>query len=228
MNIPTGTNFNRMLKDDILWLYNHYCKHGHRYTEHPKCFLEEWGDKLGAIENAACLDIETTNLSADFGYILCYSLKPLGGDIIHRSITPQEIKSYKFDEGIVKQFLKDIKGVDKVITYYGSNFDIPFLRSRALRFGLPFPGWKDLLSVDVYYIARSKLRTHRKRLETVADLMGIPSKQHRLNPEVWQRAQAGSVRALEYIQQHCDEDVVTLEEVYKRLIGFRGISKTSI
>lgn len=228
MTIPTGVNFNRMLKEDILWEYNHYCKHGHRYTEHPKCFLEEYGNKLATIQRIVCLDIETTNLSADFGYILCYSMKELGGDIIHRTITPKEIKTYKFDEGIVKQFLKDIKGVDKVITYYGSNFDLPYLRTRALRFGLPFPGWKELLSVDVYYIARSKLRTHRKRLETVADLMNIPSKEHRLNPEIWQRAQAGSVRALEYIQQHCDEDVITLEEVYKRLVNFRGESKTSI
>lgn len=228
MPIPAGTNFNRLLKDDILWHYNHYCRHGHRYSEHPKCFMEEWGNKLGVVENAVCLDIETTNLSADFGYVLCYSLKQLGGDIINRTITPQEIKTSKFDRDVIKQFLKDVKGVDKLITYYGSNFDLPFLRTRALRHGLGFPEWKDILSVDVYYIARAKLRTHRKRLETIADLMDIPSKQHRLNPDVWMKAQAGSQEALDWVQLHCDEDVVTLEAVYERLINFRGISKTSI
>jgi len=226
--IPRATNFNRMPKNDILWQYNHYCRHGHRYSEHPTCFLEEYADKLATIQRSACLDIETTNLSADFGYILCYSIKELDGEITHRSITPQEIKTYKFDEPLMRQFLKDIRGIDKVITYYGSNFDIPFLRSRALRFNIPFPGWKELLSTDVYYIARAKLRTHRKRLEVVADLMGIPSKQHRLNPEVWQRAQAGSKQALDYIQTHCDEDVITLEAVYERLINFRSENKTSI
>ena len=228
MEIPTTTNFHRLKKVEVEWLYDHYCKHNHRYSEHPKCFLEEYGDRLATIQRVVTLDIETTNLAADFGYILCYSMKDLDGDIIHRSITTREIKTYKFDEPLMRQFLKDIKGVDKVITYYGSGFDLPYLRSRALRFNLPFPGWRELVSVDVYYIARAKLRTHRKRLEVVADLMGIPSKGHRLNPEVWQRAQAGSKQALDYIQTHCDEDVVTLEAVYERLIDFRSENKTSI
>jgi len=226
--IPSTTNFNRLNKDAILWLYNHSCKHRHRFSEHPTCFLEKYKDQLATIQRIAIIDIETTNLNADFGYILCYSLKELDGELIHRCVTPQEIKSSTFDKNIVRQFLKDIKEYDNLVTYYGSRFDLPYIRTRALRWGFDFPGWGDYLSTDVYYIAKAKLRTHRKRLETVCDLLGIPSKAHRLNPEVWMKAQAGSKRALDYISLHCDEDVLSLEAVYKRLVNFRGQSKTSI
>ena len=224
--LPATTNFNRLKKEEIIWLSTHRCQHRHTYAEHPQCYYKECGGLLN--QRTFFLDIETTNLAADFGYILCYSMKEYDGEIIRRSLTPSEIKTFKFDEPLMKQFLKDIEDVDKLITYYGTKFDLQFLRTRALKWGLEFPGWKDILHEDVYYIAKSKLRTHRKRLQTVADLLGIPSKQHKLDPDIWQRCQVGDKKSLDWVQLHCDEDVITLEEVYKRLINFRGTSKTSI
>jgi uncharacterized protein YprB with RNaseH-like and TPR domain len=228
--IPSGTNFHRLNKDAIIWLYDNYCRHGHRYTEHPTCFAEEWEGKLSMAERAVVVDIEATNLQADFGYIICYSLKEKGGDIIHRCVTPEEIWQHKFDKGVMKQFVKDIKGYTRLIVYYGGRrrFDIPYLRTRALRWGIPFPTWKEYMVTDVFDLVKPMLRLHRNRLECAADLLDIPSKQHRLNPEVWMKGQAGDKRSLDYIQTHCDEDVVTLEQVYDRLCGFRGQDKTSI
>ena len=68
--IPITTNFNRLKKDEMLWLYSHYCKHGHRYTEHPKCFHEEHAELVDA-ERVGFVDIETSGLNADFGWIFC-------------------------------------------------------------------------------------------------------------------------------------------------------------
>ena len=228
--IPNSVNFNRLRKDEILWLYNHTCQHKHRYTEHPGCFLEEFKDKLAAIEKIGFIDVEATNLQADFGYLLCYSLKQLDGALRHKAVTPKDIRTYQFDRAVIRQFLEDIEGFDRLIGFYSKDyrFDIPYLRTRALRWGLEFPGWRDYLFTDIYDLVKPKLRLHRNRLEVVCDLLGIPSKQHRLNPEVWQKAQAGSKQALDYIQQHCDEDVLSLEAVYKRLKGFGRIGKTSI
>jgi uncharacterized protein YprB with RNaseH-like and TPR domain len=227
--IPTGVNFNRLLKKEILWLYNHYCRHNHRYSEHPTCFLEECRDGLPA-EKMAFVDIETSNLDADFGYIFCYSLKEQDGELIHRCVTPKEIRGYKFDQSLMRQFLKDIKGYDRLVGYYSKDrrFDIPYLRSRALKWGLDFPGWRDLLFTDAFDLVKPKLKLHRNRLEVACDFLGIPSKEHRLNPEVWQRALAGSKQALDYIQVHCDEDVLSLEAVFKRLNIFGSQGKTSI
>ena len=227
--IPNTTNFNRLLKSEILWLYSHYCKHGHRYTEHPTCFLEERQDGLPK-ERVGFVDIETSNLNADFGWIFCYSLKERGGEMVHRCATPQEVRQYKFDENVIKQFLKDIKGYDRLVGYYSKDrrFDIPFLRTRALKWGLEFPGWRDLLFTDAFDLVKPKLKLHRNRMEVACDLLGIPSKQHRLNPEVWQRAQAGSKEALDYIQTHCDEDVLSLEQVFEKLNIFANQGRTSI
>jgi uncharacterized protein YprB with RNaseH-like and TPR domain len=228
--IPSGVNFNRLKKSEIVWLFNHFCKHKHRYTEHPTCFLEEYKDRLATMERVGFLDIEATNLNADFGYILCYSLKELNGALVHCSVTPRDIRSYKFDKRVMGQFLKDIQPFDRLVGYYSKDYryDIPMLRSRSLFWDLNFPEWKDYLFTDVYDLAKGKLKLHRTRLETVCDFFGIPSKEHRLNPEVWQRAQAGSKRALDYIQIHCDEDVLSLEAVYKRLNTFGRQSKLSI
>ena len=117
MEVPSGVNYNRLLKNEIVWLYNHYCKHGHRYSEHPTCFLEECKDGVPS-ERIAFVDIETSNLNADFGWIFCYSLKEEDKEIIHRCVTPQEVKTYKFDKPVVTQFLKDIKPYDRLVGYY--------------------------------------------------------------------------------------------------------------
>jgi len=227
--IPSGVNYNRLKKQEILWLYNHHCKHGHRYSEHPTCFAEEHGDQVAA-EKIGFIDIETTGLQAQFGYIFCFSLKELDGEIVHRSITSQEIRSYKFDKGVIQDFLKAIEGYDRLIGYYSKDyrFDIPFLRTRALKWGLNFPGWKDILFTDVYDLVKSKLRLNRNRMEVACEMLGILSKQHRLNPEVWQRGQAGDQKSLAWIQKHCDEDVISLEQLYKRLKDFGRPYKSSI
>jgi uncharacterized protein YprB with RNaseH-like and TPR domain len=228
--IPSGVDFNKLTKGEILWLYSHRCKHKHRFTEHPLCFLEEYKDRLSQLERVGFLDIEATNLQGDFGYCLCYSIKELGGGIRHRSVTPEEIRSYKFDKGVMKQFLSDIQDFDRLIGYYSKDyrFDVPFLRTRALRWDLDFPGWKEYLFTDVYDMVKAKLRLHRNRLETACLLLGIPAKQHRLDPEIWQKAQAGCSDSLNWIQKHCDEDVLSLEAVYNRLNKFTGSKKASI
>jgi len=228
--IPNTTNFNRLKKDEILWLYGHYCRHGHRYTAHPKCFDEEHHDHIVASEKIGFVDIETTNLNADFGYIICYCIKDLDGEITSRLLTPQEILSYDFDKPLMVQFLRDIRGYDKLIGYYSRDyrFDIPYLRTRALKWGLDFPTWKEYVFVDAFDLVKGKMRLHRNRLECACDLLGIPSKAHRLNPEIWQRSQAGCPDALDYILTHCEEDVIALEQVYKRLYQFKGVSKASI
>ena len=76
--IPTSINFNRLKKPEMVWLYNHRCsEHGRRYTEHPHCFKNDYGSNMLFNELIGFIDIETTNLAADFGYMFCWSLKEL-------------------------------------------------------------------------------------------------------------------------------------------------------
>ena len=230
--VPSGINFNRLLKREMLFLFNHRCKeHGRRYTEHPKCFLKDFKDKLEQPEVIGFLDIETSNLNADFGYIFCYSIKELDGELIHRSVTPEEIiVKYQFDKNLMKQFNKDIQRFDRLVVYWGKDrrHDVPFLRTRALVHRLPFPEYKDKFITDVYDWVRNKCNLSRNRLENIARLLNVPAKQHRLDPVRWNRAQAGHIPSLKWIQKHCDEDVISLEGAFKRLWIFATLSKTSI
>ena len=229
--IPTSINFNRLRKPEMVWLYNHRCsEHGRKYTEHPHCFVKDYDTDRLFEEKIGFLDIESSRLEADFGYMFCWSLKELDGDLVHRCVTPKEIKTYVFDRNVVGEFIDAIETFDRLVGYYSKDyrFDIPFLRTRALRWGLDFPEWHEHLFTDAYDLAKAKLRLNRTRMENVADLLGIPSKGHRLNPEVWQKAQAGHKDSLDYIQVHCDEDVVTLEAIYKRLFKYSRPNRTSL
>ena len=197
------------------------CKHRHTFLEHPHCY-ERKPEKIGFF------DIESSNLHADFGILLSYAIKELDGDIYGAVISPKELRSAKLDNGIVKKCIQDMRRFDKIITYYGTRFDLPFVRARAMLYGLDFPVYKEIKHTDVYYWARAKLCLHRRRLQTVCDFLGIPAKEHPMTPNQWTTALTGNRASLDYIFVHNKEDVVSLEEVYKRLIDFTANRANSI
>lgn len=225
-------NLNNLKKDEILWLYNHRCKHGSRYTEHPGCYEKEH-DKNDAIikpEKLGFLDIEASNLNGDFGYILSYCIKEEYGKILEYVLEPNEIRSYIFDKNLSQKLVNDINKFDRLIVYWGKNrrFDIPYVRTRALHWDVSFPAYKELYVQDAYDIVRPYLKLHRNRLETACEYFDIPAKAHRLNPEVWQKAMAGDKKSLNYILEHNREDVISLELLWHKLNKFVRKAKTSI
>jgi len=196
------------------------------------CFWKEHPDGAGifAPERVGFIDIEATNLNADFGYILSYCIKEEDGPILERCITPEEILTYTFDKRLIEQFVEDSQKFDRFIGHYikDRRFDIPYLRTRALANGVDFPPYGNNFVTDTFDYSKGKLKLHRNRLECMADLLGVPSKQHRLKPSIWMRAQAGDKASLDYILTHNREDVITTEKVWKRVKKFGRMTKTSI
>lgn len=224
MKIPTR----RMKKSDIDWLNERKCKHSHTYLEHYDCFLKEKPSDSPFQERIGFLDIESTGLKGNWDFMLCYCLKVLDGEILGRSLTQQEITKYKFDSRLMENLIADVNKFDRVITYYGSRFDIPFCKTRAEKWGLDFPAYRDLWQTDVYDIAKRNLLLHSTRLEQVCKLMDIPAKGHKLEPDIWQKAQAGHKESLDWIFTHCQEDVTALEGAWKRLKKYTIPAKRSI
>ena len=220
----------RLRKADIVWLSEHRCKHGITYLEHYNCFLSEKPDQSPVSERVGFLDIEATNLHADFGYVFSYAIKERDGGILGRVLTPHEIKSFIFDERLMGEFCSDVRKFDRIIVYYGHDyrFDIPFLRTRSIKYRLDFPLYKDVYVQDAFTVVKSKLRLHRNRLETACDEFGIPCKGHRLSPDIWQKAQAGHEGSLEYIWEHNKEDVYSLEALWELLEPYVLRSKRSV
>lgn len=191
------------------------CKHGHSYLSHKNCYLSEIqeGEKIGF------LDIECSALKADWGIILTYSILDAdSGKVYTRMISKKELYSEDMDKELVRDCIKDMEKFDRLVTYYGDKFDLPFIRTRALKHGLGFPKFGTIRSTDVYPIVKYKLCLSRNRLMNAEQILmkGKTTKTAWLF-DYWVRAIQGNQKALEYILDHNIKDVYILRKVYNTL-----------
>jgi len=203
-------NLNRLKKEEIIWLNNHRCRHRHRYLEHLPCYEQE-APRSPIVEKVGYLDIETTGLNADYDYIISYYIYD-GKNFYGRTLTQREVLNWQLlDKKLMYEFCEDIRRFDRVVVYWGKDrrHDIPFLRSRAIKAKADFPLYKEILITDLYDICKNKLRLSYYRMENVCKFLGIPAKQHPLNPEIWQKAKLGDKSSLDYVGIHNKEDTVS-------------------
>jgi DNA polymerase elongation subunit (family B) len=163
-----------------------------------------------------------------------YCIKELGGPIIKRAISLNDLHRGVFDRELLKQFIEDVKKFDRLIFHYGENrrFDLPFLRTRAEYWELPFPTYGALYVSDTWPILRNRFRLHSNRLEAACDFFEIPSKKHKLNPRIWLAMMTGNKKkmaaAIQYILKHNQEDVYSLERLWVKISKYMKIGKTSV
>jgi len=169
------------------------------------------------------LDIEASDLDGDFGRVLTWYIKPRGSKKYDYSIiTKKEIFDYEFDKRLILEFLEAIKKYDVLYTHWGVDrrFDIPFLRTRALRHGIldQFPRRFEKFIMDTWPIARNKLRLHNNRLDSIADACGIRGvKKTPLSARTWELGAEGHPESLKYIATHNRHDVILLEKIHRKL-----------
>lgn len=204
-------------KDEIIKMNAWKCpSHSHTGLEHPQCYLREHGKDL----KRCFFDLESTSLNGTFGFILTYSIKPEGdSNVITGTVTKKEVEDGTYDKRIVKECIDALMKFDRVYTYYGSRFDLPLLRTRALEQGVEFPIYGAMSQKDIYYIAKYKLKLHSNRLDCVCDLLNISGKTH-INPKIWRLASGGNKKAIDAILEHNIADVEVLELVYNKLKNF--------
>jgi hypothetical protein len=182
-------NVNDMLKEELLDRLNFRCVHRHNGMPggHPQCYALERkkGERIGF------LDIESGgSLDADWGFVLTYCIKKLDGPILSGRIAPADVRKPLMrggtkDKRVMEKFCKDVWNFDTLVVYYGKDrggryqrHDIPFLRTRAARWGVKgFPEWKQIKVVDLYDIIsganRSTWRCGRMRWQDTGRLLTI-------------------------------------------------------
>jgi len=176
----------------------------------------------------AFLDIETSNLNADFAYMLSYAIKVKDCDIVHSGIiTKAEIFSGEFDKRLVADCIEVLRKFKRIYTYYGTKFDLSFLRTRALIHNLEFIPFGLIQHQDLYYLVRNKLKLSRNRLENVCEALGVNGKT-RLDGHIWVKATIGDKKSLGYILEHNIQDVLILEKVYNKIKTYAGVQRRSI
>lgn len=219
----------RLKKDELIWLNNHVCSaHRKSYLEHYNCYLREEPQT----ERTAILDIETSNLKADFGIILTWCLKPLGeGKIQEDVITVEDIRKGRNgdeDRRVTKTLIQAISNFDKLIGYYSKRFDLPYIRTRSLNMKLDFPFYGSIRHVDVYDILRNRFNLSRKTQENACrNLLGTTEKNH-VDGKVWRDAARGNKKALSYVLDHNRRDVRDLERLYLKVRDYSRRHDVSI
>jgi len=182
-----------------------------------------WADK-----RIAYFDIETSDLKADFGIVLTWCLKFRKEKHIYSGvITRKDIYDGVFDKKIIKELLDLLEDVDIIVTYYGTGFDIPFLRTRAERWRLDFPKFGEIYHWDLYYKVKRLFKTHRKSLGVITNFLGINGKTE-IDPAIWFKAQYGDDKSLKEILNHNEHDVIILEKLHERLEDYTKWEKRSL
>ena len=213
------------------------CKHRHTIDEHPACFAQaevedlRKGEKLPWFKESGMkigyLDIESDGLKADFSTMLSWCIKEKGGEISFDAVTKQELFDGRTDRRIISSILKEMSKYKIVVTYYGTGFDIPYIRAKALHYGLTFPSYSDLYHFDLYYTVKAKLCLSRKSLDNACDYLGIVGKTP-INKDVWRRAKYGDKDAIREVLIHNAGDVEILEVLHDKLADFAKWTKRSV
>lgn len=230
------------------------CVHRHTIGEHPQCFAkglvkqttkvinkekieipwyQEPGVKIGYF------DIETDNLNADFGTLLSWAIKEKNGPCLVDYITRDDLFNGVYmlggltsliggvDYRIVKSFVDAAKKFDILVGYYSTGFDFPFMRAKALRYNLDFPGYGELYHWDIYYTVKSKLKISSKSLANACDYLGIVGKTP-LDKNVWRAAKYADPEAIKKVVEHNIGDVEITEKLHDRISFARKWIKKSV
>jgi uncharacterized protein YprB with RNaseH-like and TPR domain len=198
------------------------CVHGHSFLSHPGCYTPEE-------ERIGFLDIETSNLDADYGSILTWCiLDSKTQEVITGVITKEDIESGKEDTRILKELISSLEKFDRVVTFYGKRFDVPFIRTRALVNRVKFPNFGSLVHTDLYFIIRNRFRLSRNGLENACRTLLHKTNKNHIDKKIWRDAARGDLKSLEYILDHNRRDVVDTQRLYKKVINFARKQDTSI
>lgn len=176
-------------------------------------------------ERIGYFDIETDHLKADFGKVLSWVIKEAGKRRYDWAlITREELWSADEDKRLIRELMDCLRKYTVIVTYYGTRFDFPFVRTRALSHGFDFIPHGEIHHRDLYYKVRNKLCLHRNRLEVACEHLGIQGKTQ-VKPAIWQAAKRGDERALQYVKRHNFADVRILERLHQKIARYTASTR---
>ena len=164
----------------------------------------------------ACFDLETTNLRANFGRLIVACFAELNNDnvvIMRADDKKYRCKNIGDDSKLalaVKEYLEECW---MWVGYNSKMYDIPFLNTR-LMLADEKPVDRRLHADLLYYCRRPHLNLNNARLDTVAKTFRLKEQKTVLDPDIWVNAMMLDKEALDYVAEHCVQDVLVLKEVF--------------
>jgi len=158
-------------------------------------------------------DIEATGLKADFSIMLSAVIKPFNkAPIVFRGDDyPSWVSNRADDRAILSDVTKELAQHAVVITHYGHKYDIPFVRAKMMRYGLP--PLPPMFGMDTFCLAKTNMCVARRRLDALSSYLELGSKSS-VEGRLWLEAGLkGSKEAIDAIVKHNIQDCVILERL---------------
>lgn len=221
------------------------CIHRHSIDTHPACFAQghvnyefqtdrEWEKVTGTPwytfpgYRIGYFDIEADGLKTDFATMLSWCIKEKGGKTVSGVIRKSELFSeIDVDKRLMTDLADELGKYKIIVSYFGTRYDLPFVRTKAMRYGLDILEYGGTYHWDMFYTVKSKMNLSRKSLDNACDYLGIEGKTP-INKESWRRAKYGNKKGLAEVLHHNKGDVVILEQLHERLSPFRKWIRTSV
>lgn len=173
-------------------------------------------------------DLETWGLDRGWGVTLVGSFLIHGGPdgptfqtITLRDFKPWQEGRRSDDRDFAAKVFEILKPCHLAYAHNGDYFDVKWLRTVALKYGLEMPKLK---LVDPCALARQKYLIGRNSLELVADFLGIKQQKLHVSTDVWRRAlMDNSDVDWAVLKERCESDVTILNEVSARVTGDVGM-----
>lgn len=168
-------------------------------------------ERAGAI---CFVDIESSNLKADFGTAVVVSIKPYGGPPVTFTARPGR------DKAMLRKVAAELAKYQIWVSFYGKMFDIPFLNSRLVRHGLHALEKKH--HIDIYWVIKARTALSRRNQAHLLSWLGTPEQKMSVSPNTWAEMAVSTDEKLKILVERCESDVTGLEALYnktKHLIG---------
>jgi hypothetical protein len=121
------------------------------------------------------------------------------------------------DKDMIKKFISIINTADEVVGHNSDRFDLKWFRTKCVYHGIKsLPEFK---SIDTLKISKKEFKFNSNRLDYIAKYLGLGSK-IKTDFKLWMRVMGGESKALKEMSTYCENDVVILEKVYKKLEGY--------
>lgn len=179
-----------------------------------------------------CYDLETSDLKALMGRVLCCSFLPIIDKEFLETIPKKyHPKPYSFrgdseeyinpddpsdDSKLVVAIRDELKRYNTIVTWNGKMFDNRFLNAKLLEYG------EDPLQTQFHYdpmwTVRNGLRVGSAKLVNVQKFLDLPDMKSEITWKDWQRALSGDSEAMNTVVEHCELDVKVLMGAYWRLL----------
>lgn len=163
----------------------------------------------------AYLDIETTSRKASEGMVIAIGLLKDGEEPKVRFAD-----SFEEERKALEWLQEELKGCERIITWFGSGFDIPFLMSRAALHNVDLSTLSETSMLDLFDWCRGHMLLSSYKLESVARFFGIQRILEFHGGDVgalFKLVRRGNLETRKLIVDHCKEDLLLLKRVYERL-----------